>query len=87
MSWRVDPSIARSARISPITEQNLKPWPEKPRGDHDAVGLRVLVDDEVLVRRGLEEAGLERDRRASTFGEVALGEGAQRRLVFERRLA
>ena len=26
----VSPRSARSARISPITEQNLNPWPEKP---------------------------------------------------------
>src|SRR5690349_10302253 len=30
MSWAVAPPVTRSARISPTTEQNLKPWPEKP---------------------------------------------------------
>ena len=29
MSCRVAPSVARSARISPITGANLKPWPEQ----------------------------------------------------------
>jgi len=29
MSWDVVPMVARSARISPITGANLKPWPEQ----------------------------------------------------------
>src|SRR5439155_7585432 len=28
IGWRVSPSSTRSARISPITVENLKPWPE-----------------------------------------------------------
>src|SRR6267143_3953656 len=28
IGWRVSPSITRSVRISPITLENLKPWPE-----------------------------------------------------------
>jgi len=57
-------------------------------GTNDRVRrLRVNVDEEVLVRRRLEEAGLERHRRAGSIREVAFGEGAQRRLVLERRLA
>ena len=87
MSWRVSPSSARSARISPTTEQNLKPWPEKPAPTTASSRLRVAVDQEVLVRGGLEEARLERDRRPGAVGEVALGERAERRLVLERRLA
>ena len=31
ISWLVAPSSARSARISPTTGANLKPWPEKPQ--------------------------------------------------------
>ena len=86
MSCCVVPSSARSARISPTTEQNLKPWPEKPAATTAVGGVRVAVDEEVLVGRGLEEAGLERDGRPGAVGEVALGERAERRLVLERRL-
>ena len=49
MSWRVEPSSARSARISPITGQNLKPWPENPAATTTLGASGMPVDDEVLV--------------------------------------
>ena len=54
--------------------------------DDGVLALRVAVDQEVLVRRQLEEAGLERQRRPGTLREVALGESRERRLVLGRRL-
>ena len=61
--------------------------PGEAGGDDGRRGVRVPVDEEVLVGRRLEEAGLERDGRARARGEVALGEGAERRLVGEGRVA
>src|SRR3954468_3601739 len=55
--------------------------------DDDLRDVRERVEDEVLVRAVLEEAGLERHRRAGAVGKVALGELTQDRLVVGPRLA
>ena len=49
--------VARSARISPTTGANLKPWPENPAATVTVGVARVPGDDEVLVRGGGVHAG------------------------------
>src|SRR5262249_34072048 len=57
-------------------------------GRHDgAVALRMQVDQDVLVGRRLEEAGLEGHGRAGALGEVAFRERPEGRLVGERRIS
>src|SRR6266545_7065364 len=55
------------------------------RADDDVRRVRVAVDHEVLVRAELEEAGLERHRRAVPVREVALDARAQDPLVLRVR--
>ena len=52
------PPMARSARISPITGANLKPWPEQGEATIICGASGQPVDDEIAVRRHGVEAGL-----------------------------
>src|SRR5579885_3507365 len=52
------------------------------RGHHDLRIAGEQVEDEVLVRRIGEQAGVERECWPGALGEVALGETAQNALVF-----
>ena len=54
----------------------LEPVTGEPGADDGELGVRVAVDEEVLVRRRLEQARLQRDRRSGSLREVALGEAA-----------
>src|SRR5262249_55228007 len=57
------------------------------RGKRHLRIARVQIDDEVVIRRICEYTGLQRHRRPSALGEVALGQIAQHLLVAQGRLA
>ena len=74
ISWLVDPSLARSARISPTTGANLKPWPEQTEAitTFGASGWRSIT--KCAVGRVREEAGLRVEEPAGRVREPALEE-------------
>ena len=73
IGWAVRPLSARSARISPTTEANLKPWPGEAGREHHLRMLRVDVDQEVTIRRQRVDAG-----RGAATGPSAAGRWARR---------
>jgi hypothetical protein len=44
-------SITCSASASPIAAECLNPWPEQGDANHDAIVVRVNVDDEIRIGR------------------------------------
>ena len=83
MSWRVDAVDREVGEDLADDRAELVAVAREPGADDCRWRVRVAVDEEVLVGGGLEEAGLERHGRPGAVGEVALGEGAERRLVLE----
>src|SRR5436305_2182738 len=84
MSCRVSAVSASSAMISPTTEQNLKPWPEKPAattacGQSGWRSRRKCSSGLFSKRQVLSRPG--------TGRQVTLDEDAEQQLVLAVRLA
>ena len=67
--------------------RELEPVARSAAGDDDVLVLRMQTEEEVLVRRVLEQAQLQRRRRPGSVREVPLGELTQELLVALGRLA
>ena len=78
MSNRVAPRVTRSARTSPMTLANLKPWPENPQATNTRSVRRVLREDKVLVGRVGIETGHGVDAGTIERGDQSADRGLHR---------
>src|SRR5918998_5297132 len=82
-----DPGLRQVGHDLAYHASELVTVPRARRGERDLLVVGVQVDDEVVVGRVGEHAGLEVHRRPAAIREVPLGELAQQLLVVIERFA